>query len=179
MAANNVPTGFEVTIEPAGYAVVSMVSEPVNTLSLDFWKGLTSILDACEADPKVRGILLRSGLKRDVFTAGNDIKELYAPMTSGERYKCGSVDLEVVFFIWGVDDADVGVWPGGRDNTGYIYFIPLLLQGLLAELKQISGSAVRLPSGHCRCHSGRVPCWRLLHLHGLRLPHHDGEWPHW
>ena len=93
MAANNVPKGFEVTIEPAGYAVVSMVSEPVNTLSLDFWKGLTSILDACEADPKVRGILLRSGLKRDVFTAGNDIKELYAPMTSGDRYKCDIVEL--------------------------------------------------------------------------------------
>lgn len=87
MAANTVPKGFTVTVEPAGYAVVSLVSPPVNTLSLDFWKGLISILEGCEADPKVRGIILRSGLERDVFTAGNDIKELYAPMTSAERYR--------------------------------------------------------------------------------------------
>ena len=83
------------------------------------------------------------------------------------------------FVTWGFDDEVIGVWLGGRVDTGYIKLIPLLLQGLLAELEQVPGSAVRLPPGHGRCHSGRVPCWRLLYLHGLRLPRHDGEWPHW
>ena len=37
--------------------------------------------------PQVRGVVFCSGLKRDVFTAGNDINELYAPLTSLERYR--------------------------------------------------------------------------------------------
>lgn len=36
---------------------------------------------------QVRGIIFSSGLRRDVFTAGNDINELYAPLTSKERYR--------------------------------------------------------------------------------------------
>lgn len=35
----------------------------------------------------VKGVIICSGLKRDLFTAGNDLKELYAPNTSMERYK--------------------------------------------------------------------------------------------
>lgn len=35
---------------------------------------------------QVRGMIFASGLRRDVFTAGNDIKELFAPLTSRERY---------------------------------------------------------------------------------------------
>ena len=31
-------------------------------------------LEALEADPAVRGVIWASGLKRDVFTAGNDLK---------------------------------------------------------------------------------------------------------
>ncbi len=31
-------------------------------------------------------MIFASGLRRDVFTAGNDIKELFAPLTSRERY---------------------------------------------------------------------------------------------
>ncbi len=33
----------------------------------------------------MRGVIFASGLGRDVFTAGNDIKELYAPQTSRSR----------------------------------------------------------------------------------------------
>lgn len=36
---------------------------------------------------QVRGAIFCSGLRRDVFTAGNDIGELYAPLTSRERYR--------------------------------------------------------------------------------------------
>lgn len=39
-----------------------------------------------EADSRVKGVIFASGLKRDVFTAGNDLKELYAPGTSFEAY---------------------------------------------------------------------------------------------
>lgn len=87
MAASNVPKGFQVDVQSGGYAVVTVRSEPVNTLSLDLWRGLTSILDACEEDPAVRGIIFRSGLKKDIFSAGNDIRELYAPLTSAQRYR--------------------------------------------------------------------------------------------
>ena len=33
----------------------------------------------------VRGVIFASGLQREVFTAGNDIKELYVPQTSIAR----------------------------------------------------------------------------------------------
>lgn len=34
----------------------------------------------------MRGVIFASGLQREVFTAGNDIKELYAPQTSISRW---------------------------------------------------------------------------------------------
>ena len=36
---------------------------------------------------RIKGVIICSGLKRDLFTAGNDLGELYAPNTSLERYK--------------------------------------------------------------------------------------------
>jgi len=44
------------------------------------------ILDECEASPQIRGIIFSSGLKRNVFTAGNDLNSLYAPLTTAEAY---------------------------------------------------------------------------------------------
>lgn len=35
---------------------------------------------------RVRGVIFCSGLKRDIFSAGNDLGELYAKQTTGERY---------------------------------------------------------------------------------------------
>ena len=68
-----------------GFAIVWLQREPVNTMDLAFWKELAAALAAAEADPSVRGLIFASALKRNVFTAGNDIKELYAPGTSFER----------------------------------------------------------------------------------------------
>ena len=34
----------------------------------------------------MRGAIFTSGLTREIFTAGNDLAELYAPKTSLERY---------------------------------------------------------------------------------------------
>lgn len=70
-----------------GYAIVSLNREPVNSMNLDLWRQLSTTLDALEADRSVRGVIFRSGLQKDVFTAGNDLNELYAPKTSAERYK--------------------------------------------------------------------------------------------
>jgi Delta3-Delta2-enoyl-CoA isomerase len=77
-------TGVTVEVKPGGYALVTMAREPVNTLDMGMWRQLLSALDDLEADGAVRGVIFSSGLSRDVFTAGNDIKELYAPMTSLE-----------------------------------------------------------------------------------------------
>ncbi len=68
-----------------GYAVVWLQREPVNTMDLTFWRELAAALQQAEADPALRGLIFASGLKRNVFTAGNDIKELYAPLTSLAR----------------------------------------------------------------------------------------------
>lgn len=71
----------------SGYAIVSLGREPVNSMNLDFWRQLADTLSTLEADRSVRGLIFRSALKKDVFTAGNDISELYAPKTSAERYR--------------------------------------------------------------------------------------------
>ena len=68
------------------YAVLSLRSDPVNALNLEVWAQLLSALHRLEADPKVRGLILTSGVQKDIFTAGNDLMELYAPKTSQERY---------------------------------------------------------------------------------------------
>lgn len=71
----------------AGFVVLSISREPVNSMNLDLWKQLSAQLDELEKDRSVRGIIFRSGLQKDIFTAGNDINELYAPKTSLERYR--------------------------------------------------------------------------------------------
>jgi 3,2-trans-enoyl-CoA isomerase len=70
-----------------GYAIVTMAREPVNSMNLDMWTQLSDALSGLEADSAIRGVIFQSGLKRDVFTAGNDINELFAPKTSHERYR--------------------------------------------------------------------------------------------
>ena len=73
--------------EKGSYAIVTLIREPVNTMNLSMWEQLAETLDSLEANPKMRGVIFQSGLQRDVFTAGNDIMELYAPNTSRERYR--------------------------------------------------------------------------------------------
>lgn len=68
-------------------AIVSLHREPVNSMNTALWTALLSTLDKLEANPKVRGVVFKSTLKRNVFTAGNDLLELYAPSTSLEQYK--------------------------------------------------------------------------------------------
>ncbi|KAI9105573.1 ClpP/crotonase-like domain-containing protein [Phlyctochytrium arcticum] len=61
--------------------------EPVNSMNTAVWTQLLAALDSLEKDSNCRAAIFRSGLSRAVFTAGNDIKELYAPATSKSQYK--------------------------------------------------------------------------------------------
>eukprot|EP00803_Ostreobium_quekettii_P000378 evm.model.scf_540EXC.7 EVM.evm.TU.scf_540EXC.7 scf_540EXC:50731-52938(-) len=80
---------MDVTTEfrPGKYAIVTIQKEPVNSMDYALWSKLLDVLDALENDQSVRGAVFLSGLKKNIFTAGNDIRELYAPKTSLERYK--------------------------------------------------------------------------------------------
>mmetsp|Transcript_31403 Transcript_31403/g.43574 ORF Transcript_31403/g.43574 Transcript_31403/m.43574 type:complete len:264 (-) Transcript_31403:130-921(-) len=68
------------------FAHVVMCKEPVNSMNAEFWELLGATLLQLEKDPEIRGLIISSGLKREIFTSGNDIKELYMPATSSERF---------------------------------------------------------------------------------------------
>lgn len=53
-------------------------SAPVNGMNLDLWTDLLAAIDAAEKNKKTRGLIFASGLTKDIFTAGNDINELYS-----------------------------------------------------------------------------------------------------
>jgi Delta3-Delta2-enoyl-CoA isomerase len=67
-------------------AIVSLHREPVNSMNTALWTALLKTLDSLEQNPQVRGVIFTSSLKRNVFTAGNDLTELYAPMTNLQKY---------------------------------------------------------------------------------------------
>jgi enoyl-CoA hydratase/carnithine racemase len=69
-----------------GYAVLSLHKAPVNSLDLAMWQALDAALTALEQEPSIAGVIIVSGLQRDVFSAGNDLKELYPPTTTASRY---------------------------------------------------------------------------------------------
>lgn len=68
-------------------AYVRLAKEPVNSMDMKLWSELDQTLTQISNDKSVRGIIFYSGLKREIFTAGNDLGELYAPKTSLERYE--------------------------------------------------------------------------------------------
>ena len=72
---------------PKGFATLWLGSEPVNSMTLDLWKSLLDALTTLEKDPSTRGVVFASALRKDIFTAGNDIKELHAKSTSESRYR--------------------------------------------------------------------------------------------
>ncbi|CAJ1384370.1 unnamed protein product [Effrenium voratum] len=72
---------------PKSVAVISFGKEPVNSMDLDFWKQLKAAFEGLEADPAVRGVVFQSTLKKNIFTAGLDIKELHARSTTEARLK--------------------------------------------------------------------------------------------
>ncbi|KAI3653375.1 hypothetical protein MP228_001322 [Amoeboaphelidium protococcarum] len=72
------------------YAVLSLKSPPVNALSLAVWTQMLNALDSCEKNPDIKGLIITSAVtnqQKPIFTAGNDLTQLYAPMTSGEKFR--------------------------------------------------------------------------------------------
>ena len=64
--------------EAKHYALVWICKEPVNSMNVTLWGELGRCLEQLEGDPRqLRGAIFASGLKRGIFTAGNDLKELY------------------------------------------------------------------------------------------------------
>lgn len=67
-------------------ATLSIKREPVNSMNMQLWQELQDNLTKLESNPKVRALIITSGLEKNIFTAGNDLLELYAPKTNKERY---------------------------------------------------------------------------------------------
>lgn len=66
------------------YAVISLDKPPVNSMNAEFWSQLHKAFTTL---PKgTRAVIFKSNLQKDLFTAGNDINELYAPKTSKAKY---------------------------------------------------------------------------------------------
>jgi 3,2-trans-enoyl-CoA isomerase len=54
-------------------ATLTLAQEPVNLMNTKLWQDLAAAIKSLEADPNVEAVIIESGLKRDVFTAGNDL----------------------------------------------------------------------------------------------------------
>ena len=84
------PGSVSVSSVAGGVAVITIKREPVNSMSREVWRDLRTAVEQVEAEAAANGtkaMVIRSGLDRDVFTAGNDLMELYAPATSEARFK--------------------------------------------------------------------------------------------
>ncbi|MEW5303143.1 MAG: hypothetical protein WDW38_001466 [Sanguina aurantia] len=85
MAAAAAPVLVNLNTE-LGYGILTIQKEPVNSLDLTMWTALQTALDSLEANPAIHGVIIQSGLTKNVFSAGNDLLELYAPATTKARY---------------------------------------------------------------------------------------------
>lgn len=114
-----------VRVEPApsrsGVAVVWICKEPVNSMDMHLWSELDGALTSIEsAKDAPRAVIFASGLKRHIFTAGNDLNELNAAATTKERF--------------------AGFW---RAQT---HFLAHLLRSPLVTVAAIKGAC---PAGGC------------------------------
>lgn len=69
-------------------------------MNLQLWSELLSTLDALEKNKAVRGVIFTSGVEKDVFTAGNDIKESESTSSTqtmtqrSRRYRAAAFESE-------------------------------------------------------------------------------------
>jgi 3,2-trans-enoyl-CoA isomerase len=59
---------FITTHKRQGYAIISIAKEPVNSFDTAMWQALHAAVQALEADSSMRGVIISSGLQRDIFT---------------------------------------------------------------------------------------------------------------
>ena len=166
--------GFLQITRRQSYAVVSLKRDPVNSLNLEFWKQLLQTLESLEADPAVRGVIFQSGLARDVFTAGNDILELYAPKTSKQRYR-RVADMDLLGSV--LRGCPAGHALARRRPPPPS--CPGSPQGVLGHAEPVPVPALCVAAGDRGGHPRRLPSGRLLPGHVLRLPSDDRERVHW
>lgn len=74
-------------VKQGSYLLLGLNNAPVNAMTKNLWSELTKTLEVCERpENKIRGLIFYSCLSKPIFTAGNDLMELYAPKTTQERY---------------------------------------------------------------------------------------------
>ncbi|ODQ50342.1 ClpP/crotonase [Saitoella complicata NRRL Y-17804] len=73
------------TINPA-ILHLTLHSPPVNSLTAPLWRAILDALTLAESTSSAHALIISSALTKPVFSAGNDLRELYAPMTTEARY---------------------------------------------------------------------------------------------
>ena len=116
----------------------------------------------------VRGVIFASGLKRDVFTAGNDIRELYAPQTSRARCAPSCMPDQAVC-VTGASCVRGSPWCMCTQPLSPSMQVPRVL----GHVQRVPGAPVPHAPGDHGGRQGRLPRRRLLPLHVLRPAHHD------
>jgi Delta3-Delta2-enoyl-CoA isomerase len=79
--------GLSLTYPGRGVAHLSICAPPANALNLALWRSLAAALRRVESDGATSVLVISSGLRRPVFSAGNDVAELHAPSTTEARFK--------------------------------------------------------------------------------------------
>ena len=66
---------MSVTLEKIGdsIATITLNDGKVNIMTKAVWDSLYATLKQAESDPSIRALIYRSGLSKNVFTAGNDV----------------------------------------------------------------------------------------------------------
>jgi 3,2-trans-enoyl-CoA isomerase len=72
--------------QKGNYAMFVLNRAPVNSLDLEMYDEMTMALSSLETDPNIRGIIIHSGIAKQLFSAGNDVNELCVPRSSLDRY---------------------------------------------------------------------------------------------
>lgn len=57
-----------------GIATITLDDGKVNIMTKQVWDDLIKTLKTAEVDPSIRAVIYRSGLSKNVFTAGNDVR---------------------------------------------------------------------------------------------------------
>eukprot|EP00746_Dinoflagellata_sp_MGD_P003314 gnl/MRDRNA2_/MRDRNA2_106438_c0_seq1.p1 gnl/MRDRNA2_/MRDRNA2_106438_c0~~gnl/MRDRNA2_/MRDRNA2_106438_c0_seq1.p1 ORF type:complete len:294 (+),score=70.97 gnl/MRDRNA2_/MRDRNA2_106438_c0_seq1:80-883(+) len=111
--------GVSVEKHDGGIAVISLAKEPVNSMDLTFWEELLAAFDSCEDDKAVRAVVFHSALKKNVFTAGLDLKELFAPTTSKDRLlKFWATLSKTLVKVYGTSMVTMAAIPGACPAGG-------------------------------------------------------------
>ena len=71
------------------FATLLLQNEPVNACTFDFYQTLKALLvdHLPRTNPPTRGLVIASDVKKPIFTAGNDLREFFTPLTTPSRFR--------------------------------------------------------------------------------------------